>query len=1838
MRTSSIFWRLASNFLAQFTIISLLLQQFIFVYAVSAYADELPITPDGTTNTQIDRAANNVPIVNIAAPNSSGLSHNKFENYNVNQSGLILNNAIGSPNGVIQTQIGGLINDNANLVGSGAASVILNEVTSNNVSQIMGYTEIAGRKADLILANPNGFVFNGGGFINVSRFSAVVGSANQFNPNPNDLTFRLSDNAYAVTHGFLPKLTIMGSGIDLENITSTDLVANVMNIVAPIYAGDSEVNLRAGDLSFNYLNKTVTSDNTAPGSNLPDEVAIDASTLGKIQAGRIFIIATKEGFGIKYSGDLLASRAGVIIDNQGNIEYNNIASQTGNIEVTSQKGAITQRGIVQTKNSSSDIVLNARGDISNYGQFLSARNISLTTSANFSNQSSDLNLSQNDFIISAVGLTNLGQISANRDLDITASASLNNSAKLVAGRNLILTAPQITNEDSIYAGNKITISAANYLTNNKDIISLGLGVVENEDGSFSGDAEDGILITAKTLNNNKKIAAKNNIIINSNSLNNNTANSSILALKNLDLNVVTLDNSRATLEGLNNLTLRNLTLNASTIAASFGASQTNVAITNDGGTFFARNLLDFDLGNLATYTITGNLQSAKDLKIKASNITNLASIQAGGAIEITALDTFVNGVLSGDNTNNKIIASTNLSITAANLLSNYGKLSAKNNLTLTSVDGNINNNANAEIIGGTGKLTIAAKNGTVYQNSLHSIVANGDYSLDVVDFVNTGRVDVAGDLILNVGNDLTNEAGALIYAGGTMQLNVVHNLTNKTGAVIYSEGDLTIQKYARLNADGSVNPLYNAANNRINKLDNLSGEITSYSGDINIFANEINNKRTSIYTQTVNRYINNCSFHHHETHCALGEDASYSGTITASAKIYAGNNLNINSIYNVADMVGSSLTNQSSSIVAKNDINVRIGSFNNNSNSFKSYNKYLDQNYWWWGHSDPNIRTDELPYMNLVEENFPASFKAGGSIDLRTNSNISNQDVVRNTPIDAAFDRNPDLVDGVDIGDLLNNGVVNLDLSSYFNGPENQGLFTKNPNPNGPLFETRSEFIDQSKFFGSNYFYTRIGLNLTDVQTEFEQQSKRLVGDQFFQTKIIEEQLRTISKNNFLLSAGETNVNNEIKNLIDNAADEYARLGLTTNSTLTQGQINNLQKDIIWFETETIDGAAYIVPKVYLSQATRDNLKNNLNTNATIAAGGDVNLNSQDGKITNQGTIVASNIDMVAAGDIVNKNFSEISALNNLTITSTEGSIKNFSQISAGGTASIAAAKDVTNSATVITNDADLLNSGNSAYIQNSADARSTGQISSKLVETAGITAGALVVNAGENFNNVGSSIDTTGNASITAGNDVNVSSVALRNRSETTWGTRKKGGSEIVDTATNIGSDVNIGGNLTAVTTGLGLASEQQNIDNLNAKVQEKYNQDLANYNRELAQYNASPFHKGTPPTKPQDPTLYEAASSNINITGSNVTTNQNLNLQAKDEVNITSSLDSSYKYSETHKKGSTVQKSSVDVKVDVVNNNSNLNANGAININSGSDTSIIASNLTAADSSIIVGKYIDNNPLSPTYGQELINNDAELTIKSGQDYHYHYHQDTKIKTDSTAVVVGAAAAVAAVALAPVSGGASLALYAGAAGSGAVIGAQGKKGKTATSETTQVNQVQSSIDIASNLNIQSAADTTIIASNLSADRATILTGRFKDGGTDIITNPDAKINIQSELDFTKTENTTTRIKPNYVGIAAVAFVSSYASTVAGDYLTSPVPSSSSGMIGPQIPIISGATANMLTGAGVAYTGNSLNSNISPNQKSFMDPILNIRTKNTSSTYKETEIKTNLNFNNLITE
>ncbi|WP_248785503.1 filamentous hemagglutinin N-terminal domain-containing protein, partial [Escherichia coli] len=67
--------------------------------------------------------ANGTPQVNITTPSAGGVSRNTYQQFDVGQQGVILNNSRGD----VQTQLGGWVQGNPWLA-TGTARVILNEV------------------------------------------------------------------------------------------------------------------------------------------------------------------------------------------------------------------------------------------------------------------------------------------------------------------------------------------------------------------------------------------------------------------------------------------------------------------------------------------------------------------------------------------------------------------------------------------------------------------------------------------------------------------------------------------------------------------------------------------------------------------------------------------------------------------------------------------------------------------------------------------------------------------------------------------------------------------------------------------------------------------------------------------------------------------------------------------------------------------------------------------------------------------------------------------------------------------------------------------------------------------------------------------------------------------------------------------------------------------------------------------------------------------------------------------------------------------------------------------------------------------------------------------------------------------------------------------------------------------------------------------------------------------------------------------------------------------------------------------------------------------------------
>ncbi|UTH74165.1 hemagglutinin repeat-containing protein [Chromobacterium sp. IIBBL 290-4] len=253
-----------------------------FVLAESALAAGITAAGGAGAQPQVSTAGNGAQVVNIVAPSAAGVSHNQYQDFNVNQPGAVFNNALQAGQSVLAGQLGA----NGQLNGV-AASVILNEVVSRNPSLLLGKQEVFGKAADYVLANPNGIACNGCGFINIPRASLVVGNANLQNGAIASLQAANNGNA----------LSVAGSGA--SGVQVLDLIAPKLDIRGAVTA-DNAIRVRAGFNTVDYASGQITATAAAPQGvgNL------DSYFLGAMQAGRINIVSTAAGAGVNVGGNL----------------------------------------------------------------------------------------------------------------------------------------------------------------------------------------------------------------------------------------------------------------------------------------------------------------------------------------------------------------------------------------------------------------------------------------------------------------------------------------------------------------------------------------------------------------------------------------------------------------------------------------------------------------------------------------------------------------------------------------------------------------------------------------------------------------------------------------------------------------------------------------------------------------------------------------------------------------------------------------------------------------------------------------------------------------------------------------------------------------------------------------------------------------------------------------------------------------------------------------------------------------------------------------------------------------------------------------------------------------------------------------------------------------------------------------------------------------------------------------------------------------------------------------------------------------------------------------------
>ncbi|MBB3005271.1 filamentous hemagglutinin [Paraburkholderia tropica] len=826
--------------------------------------------PTAGSKPAVGVTANGLPIVQITAPNGAGVSNNTYSQYNVGANGLILNNASGN----VQTQQAGYVAANPNLV-AGGARVIVNQVVGGGASQLLGYTEVAGQRADVVIANPAGIYCNGCGFINTNRGVLTTGTPIFGGTGSLD--------AFHVTGG---QIQIGSAGLNASSVDQVDLIARSVAVNGKIWAGQS-LNVVAGNNDVRYGDlsaQSLRADGSSPG------VAIDVAQLGGMYAGKIMLEGTEAGVGVNSAGTLAAQSGDLQLSSQGKVTLSGTTSASGNVSISSSGGTSNIGSVYATQNA----VVSSQGQVVNGGTIAALGNASVVgASVNSSGTlGAGIDASGNatgtgSLSVSGAGAVTLGgQQLAGGDLAVAGSSlnmtgattEANGSATLVSTGAGGDSGNILHSGASLQVGGTLTAHATGTLTNDQGQTSAAqlnvtAGSISNRGGTLSQTGAGEATLTASGAFDNTGGALKSNgqnTTIRSGGLAN--ANGSITSVHALNLTSSgDIDNTAGQVEaaGAVNVSGANVQNAAGRIVSdnSDGLSLTaSGQLANTAGTT-AQGATGGLIGGNGNATIhaaslasSGTITAAQALAVTTSGALD----NSGGSMSATALQATAgsirnaNGAFSGDtvsidapkldNSGGNITAN-QLDLSATTLTNRGGTLTqlgtaamgvsvssaidnsaggviqtSSSDLTLNPAS--LNNDGGTITHAGTGTLTIGADGGPgAVTNVGGKIATNGQATISAGSLDDSGgTISAQRGLTATVAGDLNN-AGGQIETAGDLSVESGASITNTSGTIAAS-GNAAIQANALVNG-GSITTAQTLKATVGGALDNSSGTLSA---------------------------------------------------------------------------------------------------------------------------------------------------------------------------------------------------------------------------------------------------------------------------------------------------------------------------------------------------------------------------------------------------------------------------------------------------------------------------------------------------------------------------------------------------------------------------------------------------------------------------------------------------------------------------------------------------------------------------------------------------------------------------------------------------------------------------------------------------------------------------------------------------------------------------------------------------------------------------------------------------------------------------------------------------
>ena len=438
-----------------------------------------PIMPDPKAEArhqpQIEETANGIPLVNITAPSSGGVSRNEYETFNVPDKGAILNNSYT----LSKTELAGYVQGNNNMA-ERPAKIIVNEVTGAGSTSMDGFLEVAGNRADVVIANPNGITVNGGGFINTGKAFLTTGKP----------VYDGEDHLqrFDITGG---DILIEGKGLGGKETESLAILSRAVTINAGIWAKDLHITTGANTVDAKTLEASAIE-----GKGGRPAFALDTAAIGGMYAGRITLVGTEKGLGVNNSGTWSAED-NLTLDWNGDLKNSGTIYSKGNTDLRASR-LENDKTIAAERNLSAA----AKENIRNQGKLLAGENMGIYAGKTLDNaghameSGNNLSIETGDAINNAAGTIKSGgsqQIKAGHTLTNTegtlaADGNINIQTGRMTGDGIvsagkkagILLEKDFTNTGRLEAGSSLSLAVKGNITNRKEILSRGHLALESK--------------------------------------------------------------------------------------------------------------------------------------------------------------------------------------------------------------------------------------------------------------------------------------------------------------------------------------------------------------------------------------------------------------------------------------------------------------------------------------------------------------------------------------------------------------------------------------------------------------------------------------------------------------------------------------------------------------------------------------------------------------------------------------------------------------------------------------------------------------------------------------------------------------------------------------------------------------------------------------------------------------------------------------------------------------------------------------------------------------------------------------------------------------------------------------------------------------------------------------------------------------------------------------------------------------------------------------------------------------------------------------------------------------